>query len=492
MSKDAIDADDRSSDHTEGAVARVDAFVIGSGPAGQKAAVQLAKTGRSVVVCEQLKEIGGACVHHGTIPSKALRERAMERGKVNERLAALNREEVDRSVSVVDLIGEMSDVVAAHDRYMTSQLSRNGVEIVHGRASFIDSHQVEVLMTTGHRKRYRANNFVIAAGSKPRHPDNVNIDHENVYDSDSILTLGYLPQSMVVLGGGVIACEYASIFAMLGTSVTLIDRYPKPLGFLDHDLTDRFLRSFERKGGTFVGEVDLDECVFDGISQVETRLTNGTVIHSDKVLCAQGRISDLAAMKIENAGLAINDRGLLGVDEHGRTSVAHIYAAGDVVGPPSLASASMEQGRHAACHIAGLEVGALGQCIPSGIYSIPELACVGLTESQAREQYETVVVGHADFSVIARGHIANAKDGMLKIVVSGDGIVRGVHVVGTHATDLVHIGQMGMLNNANVQTYIENVFNFPTYAESYRVAAISAAAQLARLGQGADDSQSVA
>jgi NAD(P) transhydrogenase len=463
-----------------------DAFVIGSGPSGQKAAIQLAKAGRKVALCERLREIGGACVHHGTIPSKALRERAVERSKVNKRLHELdlpNFRELDRGVSVAELIGEMSDVVSAHDRYMTEQLERNGVEIIHGRARFVDTHCVEVLTTTGVRHHYTANNFVIAAGSKPRHPDNVKIDHEHVYDSDSILTLAYLPQSMVVLGGGVIACEYASIFAMLGVAVTLIDRYPQPLGFLDTDLTAAFVAAFERNGGVFLGNVELQLCAFDGVSQVLTTLEDGTVIKADKVLCAQGRVADLDNLKIENAGLAINERQLLDVDEHGCTAQPHIYAAGDAIGPPSLASSSMEQGRRAACHMLGLEVGVLGDLLPSGIYSIPELSSVGLTEAQAREQYPDVVVGVAQFKEIARGHIANAQDGMLKLVVSGDGVIRGVHVIGSSATDLVHIGQMGMLQNADVNTYIENIFNFPTYAESYRVAAIHAAAKLAAAGE---------
>ena len=189
-------------------------------------------------------------------------------------------------------------------------------------------------------------------------------------------------------------------------------------------------------------------------------------------------------MRIEKAGLSLDDRALLSVDEFGRTAQPHIYAAGDVIGPPSLASASMEQGRRAACHIVGQEVGALGEVLPSGIYSIPELASVGLTEAQARDRHDVVVVGRADFREIARGHIADAKDGMLKLVVSGDRVIRGVHVVGQHATDLVHIGQMGMLQSATVDTYIDNVFNFPTYAESYRVAALSAAAAL---GQSASE-----
>jgi len=457
---------------------RYDAIVIGSGPAGQKAAVQLAKAGRRVAICEQLRQIGGACVHQGTIPSKALRERAVERAKLNERLRDMNQDEMDRSVSVADLIGEMSDVISAHDQYMAEQLRRNNIEIVHGRARFVDQHVIEVLSTTGQVQQLSADYFVIAAGSKPRHPGHIEIDHETIYDSDSILTLAYLPRSMIVLGGGVIACEYASIFAMLGTQVTLVDRYPQPLGFLDQDLTRAFVAAFERRGGQFIGEVEVTRCVFDGISQVETHFADGTIMRSDKLLCAQGRIADLAGLHIENAGLELDDRQLLSVDQHGRTAVPHIYAAGDVVGPPSLASASMEQGRHAACHILGVELGELTHLIPSGIYAIPELASVGLTETQARAEYDGVVIGLADFREIARGHIANAKEGLLKLVVSGDGVIRGVHVIGTYATDLVHIGQMGLLSGADVNTYIENIFNFPTYAESYRVAAINAAAQL--------------
>ena len=462
-----------------------DAFVVGSGPSGQKAAIQLAKAGKKVAVCEMLREVGGACVHHGTIPSKALRERAVERGKFNERLRDFNLDELDRGISVAELIGEMSEVVAAHDRYMKDQLERNDIDIIHGRARFVDAHQLEVLSSTGVKQTYHAENVVIAAGSKPRMPENVAVDHENVYDSDSILTLAYLPQSLVVLGGGVIACEYASIFTMLGVKVTLIDRYPTPLGFLDHDLTTAFVSSFERRGGVFLGDVEISRCTFDGVSQVQTEFADGTVIKSDKVLCALGRVADLAALQIGNAGLALNDRQLVDVDAMGATQVPHIYAVGDVVGPPSLASSSMEQGRRAACAILQMDVGDMGRLIPSGIYSIPELASVGLTEAQARQQHDQVVVGQAQFREIARGHIANSQDGMLKLVVAADGTIVGVHVIGVQATDLVHIGQMAMLQHADVSVFIENIFNFPTYAESYRVAAIDAAAKLDGLRQSA-------
>jgi NAD(P) transhydrogenase len=457
-----------------------DIFVIGSGPAGQKAAVQAAKAGRTVAVCEQLKEVGGACVHHGTIPSKALRERAVDQAKAIARLQSMNIVDRGANLGVAALIGEMGEVVKAHDAYMTEQLQRNDIDVIHGRASFVDDKRVDVRHVNGKVDSFSADYFVIASGSKPRLLDHVPVDHEFIYDSDSVLSLAYLPQSMVVLGGGVIACEYASIFALLGVKVTLIDRYPMPLGFLDSDLTERFLASFERHGGTFIGNADVAAVKFDGISRVETHFSEGTVVKSDKVLCALGRVSQLEGLKVENAGVSVSDQQLVEVDEAGQTSVPHIYAVGDVVGPPSLASASMEQGRRAACAILGLDAGRQSEWIPTGIYAVPEMASVGLTETAAREVYGDVVVGFADFKEIARGLIANASDGLLKLVVSPDRVVRGIHIVGAQATDLIHIGQMGLIQNASVDVYVENVFNFPTYAESYRVAALQAAAKLTR------------
>ena len=466
-----------------------DILVIGSGPAGQKAAVQAAKAGRKVAICEQLREVGGACVHHGTIPSKALRERAVEEFRVLERLKALGSEHEIPNVGLAALIGEMGEVVKAHDRYMAEQLRRNRIDVIHGRASFETDAILNVRYTNGKTEQFTADYFVIASGSKPRKLDNVPVDHEYIFDSDSILSLAYLPESMVVLGGGVIACEYASVFALLGVQVTLIDRFELPMGFLDSDLTDRFIASFSNRGGKFVGNTEIREVRFDGIAQVETELIDGTIIRSEKVLCALGRVSQLSGLKVENAGLKVNERQLIEVDKMGKTAVPHIYAAGDVIGPPSLASASMEQGRRAACDILGLNPGRQGDWIPTGIYAVPELACVGVSEVAARETFDEIVVGYAHFKEIARGHIAHSQEGMLKLVVSGDRMIRGVHIVGEQATELIHIGQMGLIQGATVDTFVENVFNFPTYAESYRVAALSAAAQLA---QGSRDTVKVA
>ncbi|MFP6817523.1 MAG: FAD-dependent oxidoreductase [Pseudomonadales bacterium] len=353
-----------------------DIFVIGSGPAGQKAAIQGAKAGRKVLVCEQIKEVGGACVTRGTIPSKALRERALDQAKAIARMRSLNISDRGTNLGVAALIGEMGEVVKAHDAYMTEQLERNDIDVIHGRASFVDDKRVNVRYVNGSVETFTADYFVIATGSKPRLPDHVRVDHEFIFDSDSILSLAYLPQSMVVLGGGVIACEYASIFALLGVKVTLIDRFPMPLGFLERDLAERFLESFERGGGSFIGEAQIEEVKFDGISVVDTRFSDGTVVKADKVLCALGRVSQLDGLMTADAGVRVNEQQLVEVTETGQTSVPHIYAAGDVIGPPSLASASMEQGRRAACAILGLDPGAHGEWIPTGIYTVPEMACV--------------------------------------------------------------------------------------------------------------------
>jgi NAD(P) transhydrogenase len=260
--------------------------------------------------------------------------------------------------------------------------------------------------------------------------------------------------------------------------VSLVDRYPKPLGFLDDDLATAFLEAFERQGGTFIGEADVVDVAFDGVSAVATRFAEGTVLKSDKVLCALGRVAQTSGLKLDNAGITVSEAGLIEVNEDGRTAVAHVYAAGDAIGPPSLASASMEQGRRAACAMFGLPLGSQGNYIPTGIYAIPELASVGLTERQARAGHDAVLVGCARFAEIARGHIAGISDGMLKLICDGEGRLLGAHIIGAEATDLIHIGQMALIQQAGIDVFIDNVFNFPTYAECYRVAALQVAGQL--------------
>ena len=449
-----------------------DVVIIGSGPAGQKSAIQSAKAGQSVAIIERDNLFGGACVHRGTIPSKTLRENAL-RVKHMRQNAALVDFKLGEDTEMATLVNRLEDVLKAHDKYMREQISRNNIERIHGRASFIDNQTVKVTKVGGDEIVINTKKVIIAAGSYPRNPDNIPIDHEHVLDSDSILSMLYLPASLTVLGGGVIASEYASIFQALGVKVTMIDKYPTPLGFLDEDMTDTFVSAFENMGGTWRGNQQVEKVYWDGISEVVTECADGRVVRSQKLLCAAGRIANVGDLKLENAGLALNERGLISVDDNLCTSVENIYAAGDVIGPPSLASASMEQGRRAACNALDIPLGDLSKLIPAGIFSIPELSSVGLTEKQAREQHGDVIVGRAKFEEVARGQISGNTEGMLKIVADAKGKkILGVMLVGESSTEVVHIGHMAMLCNAEVDIFVESTFNFPTLAEAYRIAAL--------------------
>ena len=454
-----------------------DVLVIGSGPAGQKSAIQAAKAGQRVAIIERDSLFGGACVHRGTIPSKTLRENAL-RVKHMRQNAALADFELGEDTEMHTLINRLDEVLKSHDDYMRKQIDRNNVERIHGRASFVDNHTIKITKVSGETTDLTVNTIIIAAGSYPRKPEHIPIDHEHVFDSDSILSMLYLPSSLTVLGGGVIASEYASIFQALGVKVTMIDRYPTPLGFLDSDMTDTFLHAFENMGGTWMGSQNVEKVYWDGISEVVTECADGTIIRSQKLLCAAGRLANVNGLELENAGLALNDRGLISVDDKLCTNVSNIYAAGDVIGPPSLASASMEQGRRAACNALGIELGSMSQLIPAGIYSIPELSSVGLTEKQAEEQYGQVLVGMAKFSEVARGQISGNTEGMLKIVADSEGKkILGVMLVGEGSTEVVHIGHMAMLCDAEIDIFVESTFNFPTLAEAYRIAALEILAQ---------------
>lgn len=451
-----------------------DVIVIGSGPAGQKAAVQAAKLHKKVALIERDRYLGGACVHRGTIPSKTLRENALRitHLRANARLAQSNFALTDNFEMGI-LIDRLDEVLMAHDNYMERQISRNHIERLHGRASFEDANHIKLTLLRNDSKTLSAEKIVIATGSYPRTPDNIPIDHEHIYDSDSILSMLYLPKSLVVLGGGVIASEYASIFQALDVRVTMIDKYPQPLGFLDKDLTDKFIHAFETSGGTWMGETNVSKVYWDG-HQVVTETECGKKVLSDKLLCAAGRIANAKDLQLQNVGLSLNERGLISVDEQLQTSISGIYAAGDVIGPPALASTSMEQGRRASCNAFGIAIGDMSQLIPTGIYGIPELSSVGLSETAARKSHGDVVIGKALFEEIARGQISGIQDGMLKIVCDANGEkVLGVMIVGEGATELIHIGQMAILANANVDIFVESIFNFPTLAEAYRVAALS-------------------
>lgn len=321
-----------------------DILILGSGPAGQKAAIQAAKAGAKVAIVEEGKKVGGVCVHQGTIPSKTLRESALHltRLKAHSELFPFD---FHSDVEIDRLTERMGRVISAHDNYIDAQLKRNHVTHIHGRASFMDKNHIKVKGVSGEETTYHAKYFIIATGSRPRNPDYVEIDHENIFDSDSLLSMIYLPRSMIVIGGGVIGSEYASIFANLGVKVTMIDRFPRPMGFLDDDLTDKFLEMFGALGGQYIANVTIENIQFDGFSKVEVKLKGGKIYSAEKLLCAAGRAAHVKGLDIEKAGVSLNENGLIEVDEHYRTHCETIYAAGDVIGPPSLASSAMEQGR---------------------------------------------------------------------------------------------------------------------------------------------------
>ncbi|MCB9885595.1 MAG: Si-specific NAD(P)(+) transhydrogenase [Planctomycetes bacterium] len=466
------------------AVEHWDVVVIGSGPAGQKAAVQAAKAGKKVCVIEREVGVGGACVHRGTIPSKTLRETAVHMAGFRTRLGRHVRVELPPDLQLASLMDRMQKVVDAHVAYQSAQMRRNGIEQIHGRARFVDANTVAVESVYGKRRLLGGEYVVIATGSRPRTPPEIPIDHEHVLDSDSILSMAYLPKTLTVLGAGVIATEYATIFAALGVHVTMIDRGPRPLSFLDPEIIAKFVEDFEGHSGcVFVGNAKVESVAWNGIDAVVTRLDNGWEVKSDKLLCTLGRVANVEGLDIEAAGLGTNSRGHIPVDADCRTSVPHIFAVGDVIGPPSLASTSMEQGRRAMRCALGLPLGAGSEVIPSGIYTIPEIASVGISEQEATERHGSCLVGRAQFRELARGQISSSAEGMLKLVVENGSLrILGCQIVGEGATELIHLAQMALMTGFDVGMFVEKIFNFPTLAEAYRVAALDV---LEQVGQGA-------
>lgn len=455
-----------------------DAVVIGAGPAGQKAAIQFAKAGSNTLLIERGQGVGGECVHRGTIPSKTLRETAMYLAGLRSRSGGVIGQEIRPDLEVESLMRRKDSVRRAHERFIGEQLERNDVTLWRARARFLSPHALEATGVDGTRRTVHAETIVITTGSRPRTPPDVPVDHESILDSDSILSLIYLPASLAVLGGGVIACEFATVFAALGVSVTIIDKADRPLAFLDPEITSAFVADFERRGGRYLARRTIERVETDGL-QVVTSLGAGETIRSQKLLCALGREAQVHGLGLEAAGLEVTPRGLIAVDEHYRTAVPHIYAAGDVIGPPSLAATSMEQGRCAARHALGLPMDRRADVTPVGIYTIPEMASVGLSESEARAR-GPICVGSARFDELARGHISGATQGLLKLLADGEtGTLLGAHILGEGATELIHVAQMALVAGLPTAAFIENVFNFPTFAEAYRVAAIDIEGQMA-------------
>src|SRR6204780_641717 len=352
-----------------------DLICLGSGPAGQKAAIR-------PCIIEREPQVGGSCLLSGTIPSKALREQALRYRRMQGSATSL-AVELRGDAPLSALLHGVDKVIAAQDRYLLAQLMRNGVELVRGKGVFLDAHRIEVQHLDGSRRILHSPRVVLATGSRPRHVPAIEVDHEHVVDSDSILSLGYIPRSMLVLGSGVIACEYASIFAALGCTVTMLDKAAEPLGFLDPALRSGFLAAFRAMGGEYCGAAEVCGARFDGFSQVEVQVSGGATLTSDIVFAAFGRVANLDGIGLDRLGVTVSSRGTVQVNERFETNIPGIFAAGDAIGPPALACAAADQGRRAALVALGLPPPAVTTLVPTGVYTIPEIACVGVSQSEA-------------------------------------------------------------------------------------------------------------
>lgn len=463
------------------AVADYDLLVLGSGPGGQRAAIAAAKLGRRVALVERGHMVGGLCVQTGTIPSKTMREAVLHLTGLRQRELYGESYRVKQDITVDDLAARTEQVVAREVDVIRNQLTRNHVELLQGTARFVDPHTLAISAGIDADRKLTADTIVIATGSEPARPDAVEFDGRIVIDSDGVLSLDSIPTSMVVVGAGVIGVEYASMFAALGTKVTLVDQRPHMLEFLDAEIVEALQYHLRDISVTFrfgekVAAVEHHE------HETVTLLESGKRIPADTVLYSAGRYGATGDLDLSNAGLSADDRGRIKVDERFRTSVEHIYAVGDVIGFPSLAATSMEQGRLAANYAFGEAVHATDPLLPVGIYSIPEISYVGQTEEQLTEAAIPYEVGRGRYRELARGQIIGDSHGVLKLLVSAtDRSLLGVHVFGSQATELVHIGQAVMVSGGTVDSLVDVVFNYPTLAEAYKVAALDATNKLRAL-----------
>lgn len=451
--------------------------VIGSGPGGQKAAIQAAKLGHRVCVVERMEQVGGVAVHTGTIPSKALRE-AILRATVGKDHLTVRGEVRTGQLSIGSLLGSCQRIIATEMEIVQAQLTRNGVELVRGEASFTGDDGL--LVRGSERERtLTAEYFLIATGSEPARPDTVPFDDRCVFTSDDLLSLPCLPETLLVCGGGVIGTEFASMFARLGVRVTLIERGARVLGFLDLQIGEALQYHLRSRGLTLrLGEeVTGVQRVADGAADaegVEISLRSGKLLRAQAVLWCLGRHGATGRLNLAAVGLAADDRGRLTVDQHYRTANPRIYAVGDVIGFPALASTSMNQGRTAVCHMFGVEIHDRSRDFPIGIYSIPEISTVGRSEEQLTEQGVPYETGSARYTETARGQLMGDDVGMLKLIFHPQThALLGVHIIGTSATELIHIGQAVISLGGTIDYFVESAFNYPTLAECYRVAALN-------------------
>ena len=510
-----------------------DCAVIGTGPSGQKAAIQAAKLGKRVVIIEKQRAVGGAAINTGTIPSKALREAVLHLTGASKRGLFGEAHRVKRDITLADLT-YVSQQVIHHEVDLTrGHFARNNIEVVNGAARFEAPDLLHVDLADGGTERIRAANIVLAVGSRPALPEGVEIDEKTIFTSDGLLTMSCLPHSLIVVGGGVIGVEYACMMSTLGVKVTLVEGRKEVLGFLDREIVEAFQYHMRQGGitlrlGERVSKIQnldpkSDHCGGDAKApgkswndakakvvgeqhdapavdaegdvnvkaaippvahgrdengphrpQVQATLESGKVLRAEALLYSVGRQGNTDSLDLEKAGLKADKRGRLTVNEHFQTDCSHVYAVGDVVGFPALASTAMEQGRMAVCHAFGVPIHTMAETIPFGVYAIPEISMVGQTEEQLTDAGIPYEAGIAQYKEVARGQLLGDDTGMLKLLIhQEDHTILGVHAIGTGATEIIHIGQAVMALKGKVEFFVHNVFNYPTLAEAYKVAALN-------------------
>ena len=463
-----------------------DLVVIGSGPAGQRAAVQAAKLSERVAIVERLPSLGGVCILTGTIPSKTFREAVLMSTSANP---FQNGGDTADHPEMSDVLERVQEVMMTEARVIRNQLSRNGVDLIRGTGRFISDHELEV-RNMREVRRVTAHNFLIAVGTRPTAPQDIGVDGNVIMTSDEVLAMDRLPKSMAVVGGGVIGTEYATFFARLGVHVTLIDRNSRPVGFIDHEIVDELVHQMKQDGVTF----HLDDGVksiktsHEGGAHAELTLHSGTKLRTDTVLYSIGRTAATDSLDLKQINLNTDDRGRIRVNADYQTEVEHVWAAGDVIGFPALAATSSEQGRIAACRMFEVKANCMGKNYPFGIYSIPEISMVGANEDELSAEGVDYVVGVARYREIARGQILGDDTGLFKMIFDkNDRSLLGVHCIGTGATELVHVGQAVLKLGGGLDYFMETVFNYPTLAECYKVAAYDAANKLGYVSEAATE-----
>ena len=451
---------------------RFDLFVIGTGPAGQRAAVQAAKLGKRVGICERREVVGGVCINTGTIPSKTFREAVLYLTGFQMRGLYGASSAIKERITMEDLLFRCEHVIKREIDVIRDQMRRNGITLIGGAARFLDPHTLEISGAQG-TVRVTADKVVIATGTVATRPQGVPVDGQSILTSDDILGLKDVPRTMTVVGAGVVGTEYASIFAALGVETTLVDRRPRLLEFVDAEIIESLTYQMRNMNCTFRLHEEVASVRLEGARRAVTILKSGKLIISEVILYSVGRIGATADLDLAAAGLQADERGRLRVNEVFQTAQPHIYAAGDVIGFPALASTSMEQGRLAACHAFGIRCASLPHLFPYGIYSVPEISTVGKNEEELTAQGVPYEVGVARYREIARGAILGDDSGLFKILFHRETRkLLGVHIIGTSATELVHIGQAVLAHGGTIDDIVNTVFNYPTFAECYKVAAL--------------------